>query len=252
MLPVNLALARVLFQEPCQLPMPGGTESRGVPWRAQQPHGRARERRARPQNDGTGNQPAQVRSWIGVLSLVLAVTMNEGAIDSLQSGLTGTLVTHFFRDQHIVFTRSVVWVINIPLMIVALQVRPRSLLPARHVASSSASQAPPSQSPLPCRGGRSLPTPCRSARASRAAQDYPILSLYLIPNMLTSCCFLPVLSGIFERTRTLVTETTVVFGCCFAVLSVCMYGGGRWYNETVTPKGMPLNTRTAAFGYGIQ
>jgi hypothetical protein len=63
-----------------------------------------------------------VRSWIGVIALILAVIMNESAIDSMQSGLTASFTSHFFKDQHVIFSRMIVMVINIPLMIIALQV----------------------------------------------------------------------------------------------------------------------------------
>ncbi|GFH13867.1 uncharacterized protein HaLaN_09825 [Haematococcus lacustris] len=98
-------------------------------------------------NDGTGDQPARVRSWIGVVALMMAITMNASAVDSYQSGINASFTSHFFRDQHVLFSRTMVLLVNIPLMIVALQ-------------------------------------------------GYPILSLFLITNMLTTCCFLPMLSGI--------------------------------------------------------
>jgi hypothetical protein len=73
------------------------------------------------QNDLSG-EPARVRSWIGVIALILAVVMNESAIDSMQSGLTASFTSHFFKDQHVIFSRLIVMAINIPLMIIALQV----------------------------------------------------------------------------------------------------------------------------------
>ncbi len=63
----------------------------------------------------------QVRSWIGVITLILACTMNEGAIDSLQNGIAAVFTQHFFKGQHTIFPRMVLVAINIPLIIVSLQ-----------------------------------------------------------------------------------------------------------------------------------
>ena len=67
-------------------------------------------------------QSARMRSWIGVITLVLAVIMNEGAVDSLQNGITSCISVHFFRNQHILWTRVVVACINIPCIIIATKV----------------------------------------------------------------------------------------------------------------------------------
>ncbi|GAX81943.1 hypothetical protein CEUSTIGMA_g9371.t1 [Chlamydomonas eustigma] len=64
---------------------------------------------------------ARLRSWVGVITLMLAVTMNESAIDSMQNGIASCISTHFFRNQHILWTRMIVVLINVPIMIVATQ-----------------------------------------------------------------------------------------------------------------------------------
>ena len=55
------------------------------------------------------------------MSLILATTMNEAAVDSLQNGITSVLAYHFFKGQHTVFPRIIVLLINIPLIIISLQ-----------------------------------------------------------------------------------------------------------------------------------
>ncbi|KAJ9528615.1 hypothetical protein QJQ45_020409, partial [Haematococcus lacustris] len=157
-------------------------------------------------NDGTGDQPARVRSWIGVVALMMAITMNASAVDSYQSGINASFTSHFFRDQHVLFSRTMVLLVNIPLMIVALQ-------------------------------------------------GYPILSLFLITNMLTTCCFLPMLSGIlggaWPSTKRWITESAALCGCFTAILTTCGYGAGRWYHEDQDFKGNVFLTRGEAFRYGI-
>jgi Na+/proline symporter len=56
-------------------------------------------------------------SWIGVIVIVLAATMNQSAVDSLQNALTATFTSNLFRERSITFTRGVVFCINIPLML---------------------------------------------------------------------------------------------------------------------------------------
>ncbi len=55
---------------------------------------------------------------------------------------------------------------------------------------------------------------------------YPILSLFLISNMLTTCCFLLVALGLWERAKPYVTESGLVFGFCVAMLTCTAYGIG--------------------------
>ena len=82
---------------------------------------------------------ARLRSWVGLLTLLMAVIMSESAVDSMQNGLTSCLSNHFFRDQNIFFARAMVFCINVPVMIIA-------------------------------------------------CKKYQVLSLFLIANMLTTCC----------------------------------------------------------------
>jgi SSS family solute:Na+ symporter len=123
---------------------------------------------------------ARLKSWVGLLTLVMAVIMSESAVDSMQNGLVSCLTNHFFRDQNIFFARFMVFCINVPVMIVA----------------------------------------CRK---------YQVLSLFLIANMLTTCWFLPLLSGLFDWSSEFVGETGVIFSGSAAVLSTIFYSAGRWW-----------------------
>ncbi|KAI9182844.1 hypothetical protein H9P43_003754 [Blastocladiella emersonii ATCC 22665] len=63
-------------------------------------------------------------SWVGVLVVVLAVTMNMSAVDSVQNALTATVTANLFRDRPLRFTRAVVFLINVPLMAVGFLTLP--------------------------------------------------------------------------------------------------------------------------------
>jgi hypothetical protein len=55
-------------------------------------------------------------------------------------------------------------------------------------------------------------------------QGFPIVSLYLITNMLTTCCFIPLIIGLYKRFDNIVNQGTVLFGCAFALVSVLVLG----------------------------
>jgi hypothetical protein len=46
-----------------------------------------------------------VSNWVGVLVVLLALIMNEGAVDSLQNGLAASLSGHFLKNSPLVYTR---------------------------------------------------------------------------------------------------------------------------------------------------
>mmetsp|Transcript_24016 Transcript_24016/g.60314 ORF Transcript_24016/g.60314 Transcript_24016/m.60314 type:complete len:649 (-) Transcript_24016:463-2409(-) len=62
---------------------------------------------------------ATVDSWIQMLVLILAVVMNESAVDSLLNGITSTISSQFFRGKEITYCRAVVFLICIPLVVIA-------------------------------------------------------------------------------------------------------------------------------------
>jgi hypothetical protein len=46
-----------------------------------------------------------VSNWVGVLVVLLALIMNEGAVDSLQNGLAASLSGHFLKNAPLAYTR---------------------------------------------------------------------------------------------------------------------------------------------------
>jgi len=135
-------------------------------------------------NDQPGDGNATVNNWISVLVLVLAATMNQSAIDSLQNGITATLSSHFLKGQPIYFARGCVVLISIPICVVALQ-------------------------------------------------NPNVLSIFLVGNMLGSCCFLPILIGgvwSSEQGRRFINESNLVYSCITAILVVTAFGIGKFWN----------------------
>ncbi|KAG2497326.1 hypothetical protein HYH03_004490 [Edaphochlamys debaryana] len=76
---------------------------------------------ATQRDDSINGASVYLNSWVGIITLVLAATMNESAIDSIQNGMSAVLATHFFKGQNSVFARVVLLIINIPLIVIALQ-----------------------------------------------------------------------------------------------------------------------------------
>ena len=87
------------------------------------------------------------RSWIAVITIVIAAIMNESAIDSMQNAIAACISTNI-KDKSINYARLVVVIINIPLIVVGLQ-------------------------------------------------NYQILQLFLISNLITTCCLMPLLLGLY-------------------------------------------------------
>lgn len=46
-----------------------------------------------------------VSNWVGVLVVLLALIMNEGAVDSLQNGLAASISAHFLKNAPLAYTR---------------------------------------------------------------------------------------------------------------------------------------------------
>ncbi len=67
----------------------------------------------------TGGSPGSV--VIRVLLVVLATTMNESAVDSLQNAIVSTLSSSFLADKPVSWSRALVFAINAPIVLVALQ-----------------------------------------------------------------------------------------------------------------------------------
>ncbi|KAL6785524.1 hypothetical protein ACKKBF_B00635 [Auxenochlorella protothecoides x Auxenochlorella symbiontica] len=68
---------------------------------------------------GAMNEAGLVSNAMGVVVLLLTITMNESAVDSMQNGLTAAISSHFLRGLPLYWARLAVLVINIPIMVVA-------------------------------------------------------------------------------------------------------------------------------------
>ncbi|KAK9708961.1 hypothetical protein K7432_009341 [Basidiobolus ranarum] len=59
--------------------------------------------------------------WITVLVTVLAATMNQSAVDSLQNALVDSVSSVLLKGKSVWWSRLVVVIVNIPLIIISLQ-----------------------------------------------------------------------------------------------------------------------------------
>jgi Na+/proline symporter len=64
---------------------------------------------------------SRLRSWVSLITLISAGIMSESAVDSIQTGLLGVLSVYFLKNRPIKIARILVVLINIPLIIIALQ-----------------------------------------------------------------------------------------------------------------------------------
>eukprot|EP00201_Polytomella_parva_P018345 CAMPEP_0175050242 /NCGR_PEP_ID=MMETSP0052_2-20121109/7157_1 /TAXON_ID=51329 ORGANISM="Polytomella parva, Strain SAG 63-3" /NCGR_SAMPLE_ID=MMETSP0052_2 /ASSEMBLY_ACC=CAM_ASM_000194 /LENGTH=612 /DNA_ID=CAMNT_0016314437 /DNA_START=29 /DNA_END=1867 /DNA_ORIENTATION=- len=142
---------------------------------------------ASEQTDNLEESSAHVRSWVGVITVMVAAVMNESAIDSYQNGLTAAFTQHFFPKQSTFFARWCVIAINVPLMIISFQ-------------------------------------------------GYPILALYVLSNMLTTCGFIPLLLGLWDGGKEFITESSVLSGFTCAMLVSTAYGIGKHWDSS-NPRG---------------
>jgi hypothetical protein len=59
--------------------------------------------------------------WVKVILVILAATMNESAVDSLQNAIVATLSSNFLVDKPVAWSRAMVFLVNVPIVAVALQ-----------------------------------------------------------------------------------------------------------------------------------
>ena len=60
--------------------------------------------------------------WILVVVAVLSATMSESAIDSLQNAIVDNISGSFAKNLPLVWVRALVLVLNVPVIVVSLQV----------------------------------------------------------------------------------------------------------------------------------
>jgi len=117
--------------------------------------------------DGAVNLGTQtINNWIGVVVLLLAVVMNEGAVDSLQNGMVAAASSHLkdvlpwldrtlpqFKGYPLIYTRSLVLSLNIVLIVLG---------------------------------------------AIGSTSNWAVIDLFLISNMLCATAAFPVILGVFD------------------------------------------------------
>ncbi|KAG0300212.1 hypothetical protein BGZ98_009363 [Dissophora globulifera] len=60
-------------------------------------------------------------NWIIVIAVLSTAAMNEGAVDSLQNGIVDTIASRFFRGKSVWYPRVLVFLINVPIVVVSLK-----------------------------------------------------------------------------------------------------------------------------------
>jgi len=150
-------------------------------------------------SEGEGSN-ATVSNWVGVVIMVLAVTMNESAIDSMQNGLAASIACRFFLKANLVWTRVMVVLINIPLVVIALL-------------------------------------------------GLDVLSLFLITNMLTTCCMVPVLMGMYNgRGCEYITDAMPPLSFLVSFICVSIYGCSNVWDPSAVGQSIGAGIRLAWYG----
>jgi len=135
-------------------------------------------------NSDPTNPNATVDNWVGVLIMILAVTMNESAIDSFQNGIAASLSTRYLINAHIIWIRCLIITVNIPFLIIALL-------------------------------------------------GLDVLSLFLITNMLTTCCMVPVMMGIYSGPGcNYMSDGMSPFSFLAAFIGTSIYGISKTWDPT--------------------
>lgn len=130
-----------------------------------------------------GKPPATpyVHNWIGVVCVVLAAVMNEGAVDSMQNGMAAGITSYvapLYKKWNLSMTRIVVVVLNAALIGIA------SWLVVSTVKVG-------------------------------------VLELFLMANMLACSSAIPVLLGLVERLYPYIGGASFLFSCLFSIFCTC-------------------------------
>lgn len=144
-------------------------------------------------DDGYGGYTAYptIQNWIGVILVVLAVVMNEGAVDSIQNGMTAAVASYFqpvIKQWNLWWTRGVVVILN------AILVGIGAWLSLNNVAVS-------------------------------------VIQLFLITNQLSICFFIPVLAGLSKRLQRYLGGGSFLFSGLFSIFCLCVYGVNYFYDN---------------------
>lgn len=67
--------------------------------------------------DGSG----QLNSWIGLVAIIGASITSQSAVDSIQNGRMGVLSSYWSKEYPLAYTRVLVVLINVPLLVIGFQ-----------------------------------------------------------------------------------------------------------------------------------
>lgn len=132
-----------------------------------------------------------IQNWIGVILVVLAVVMNEGAVDSIQNGMTAAITSYFqplIKQWNLWWTRALVVILNAVLVGIG-------------------------------------------AWLSLGNVSVSVIQLFLITNLLSVCFFIPVLAGLSTRLRRYIGGGTFLFAGLFSIFCLCVYGVNYYYDN---------------------
>ena len=149
-----------------------------------------------------------IQNWMGVILVVLAVVMNEGAVDSIQNGMAAAFASYFqpiIPGWNLWYTRGMVVVLN------AILVGIGAWLSLGNVAVS-------------------------------------VIQLFLITNQLSICFFVPVLMGLSKRLQRYVGGGSFMFSGVFSVICLCIYGVNYYYTNFPEGYTDPYTQRKYAAG----
>lgn len=60
-------------------------------------------------------------------------------------------------------------------------------------------------------------------------QGYKVLDLFLITNLLCTCCVVPVALGALDSLKPFLTESAMLMGCWTGILTLTAYGIGKMW-----------------------
>ena len=137
-----------------------------------------------------------IQNWIGVILVVMAVVMNEGAVDSIQNGMAAAITSYFepkIKQWNLWWTRTFIILFNAAMVAVG-------------------------------------------AWFSLDNISVSINSLYLITNQCSYCFFIPVLVGMNTRLQRYLGGGSFLFSGFFAMFCLCVYGVNYYYSTYTLEK----------------
>lgn len=132
-----------------------------------------------------------IQNGMGVILVMLAVIMNEGAVDSIQNGMAAAIASYcapIVKGWNLLYTRGVVIVIN------AILIGIGAWLALDNV-------------------------------------KVKVIQLFLITNLLSCCSAIPVLFGLSNRLQKYIGGGSFLFSCLFSIFCLSWYGVDYYYSN---------------------